>query len=664
MARTTFSLCDKTHRGPPVNLLVDCSSEGEMDSGQSDTDDTGVARPWVAGSVDHVVFARTRDTLIDNRHSSVPSLAATSRSAMQNDDLSILASHGLERRSGAAVIIDVVASVRRIETDELATVVGWVDTLKRITGELLPMFNGRLVKSLGDGALIEFSSSPEAVGAALAIQKLSSLPLRIGIEAGEYLSDVHDIYGRAVNRAARLMALSEEGCITISDGVRATLAAELDASIEDIGIHHLKHINEPVRAFRVGPPVFAKDMGIDPDGPVLPTLAIIPFSAGVPEQEIPGAGDILCDELIRLMSASPHLRIISRLSTTPFRNRVMPLPDVARRLNARFLLTGRYRKDGEAFRLEFDLVDGRTAAILWKGTTEARVGDIYAGALGFLEVIPSSVSRAIISRETRRAKSQELPTLENYSLLLAAISLTNSQMLSDFQTADRLFQHLLERLPQNSMVNVWRAFWYLLRIQQGWSSDIKGDGAVTKQHCLRALDTDPESSMALTMHGHVLALVDKDFSNSLMFSNEAIRINPNDPLAWLYRGSNLHFADEGPSAVTSIARALHIAPLDPSKFLYDCIAASAAYVNGDYAESERYTRLSLRANRLHASAWRVRVACLWMLERKNEAIEAARHLMDVEPTLTVNGWLHRSPMANNRVGLGFAECLRASGIPD
>jgi class 3 adenylate cyclase len=593
-----------------------------------------------------------------------PLANASAADVMAAADLSLLAAHGLERRSGAAVIIDVVASVRRIEKDELATVVGWVDTLRRVALEILPAFNGRLVKSLGDGALMEFASSPEAVRAALAIQKLSDLPLRIGIEAGEFLSDVHDIYGRSVNRAARLMSLSEAGCITISDGVRTTLAADLDASIEDLGLHHLKNISEPVRAFRVGPPSFAEGTGVDLDGPVLPTLAIIPFSPASPEHEIPGAGEILCDELIRTMSASPHLRIISRLSTTAFRNRRMPLPETARRLNARFLLNGTYRKDGDGFSLEIDLADGRTAAILWRGTAEARVSDIYAGVLGLLETIPASVSRAIISRETRRAKSQDLPTLENYSLLLAAISLTNSQMQSDFQVADKLFSILLERLPANGTIHAWRSFWHLLRIQQGWSPDIQMDGQASKTHCSTALDIDADSSLALTMYGHTMALVERDFDEAVRLSNEAIRVNPNDALAWLYRGSNLLFADSGASAVQSVSRALRVSPLDPAKYLYDCVAASAAFVHGDYLEAERFSGLSIKANRLHASTWRVRVAALSMLGRDEDARQAARNLMDVEPMLTVATWLRRSPTANNRVGQQFAQCLRASGVPD
>ncbi len=580
------------------------------------------------------------------------------------DELAMLALHGLERRNGAAVIIDVVASVRRIEKDELASVVGWVDTLRRITHEVLPTYNGRLVKSLGDGALLEFASPPEAVRAALAIQKLSDLPLRIGIEAGEFLSDVHDIYGRSVNRAARLMSLSEEGCITISDGVRATLAADLDASIEDLGLHHLKHISEPVRAFRIGPPSAARGSPVDLDGPVLPTLAIIPFAPAAPEHDIPGAGEILCDELIRMMSASPHLRIISRLSTTAFRNRRMPLPETARRLNAQFLLTGTYRTDGEGFRLEIDLSDGRTAATLWRGAAKARVADIYAGALGLLEPIPTAVSRAILSRETRRAKSQDLPTLENHSLLLAAISLTNRQIQSDFNVADKLFDLLLNRLPANGTIHAWRSFWHLLRIQQGWSPDIGVDGEASKAHCLAALDIDPDSSLALTMYGHTKALVERDFDEAVRLSNEAIRVNPNDALSWLYRGSNLLFADHGAAAVQSVNRALHVSPLDPAKYLYDCIAASAAFVHGDYAEAERLTSLSIKANRLHASTWRVRVAALSMLGRDEDARQAARHLMDVEPMLTVSNWLRRSPTARNRIGEQFARCLQAAGVPE
>jgi adenylate cyclase len=582
---------------------------------------------------------------------------------MIDDDLSVLASHGLERRSGAAVIIDVVASVQRIEKDELATVVGWVDTLKRVTAEILPEFNGRLVKSLGDGALIEFTTPPEAVRAALAIQKLSELPLRIGIEAGQFLSDVHDIYGRAVNRAARLMTLSEAGCITISDGVRATLAADIDATIEDLGLHHLKHINEPVRAFRVGPPGLAEGAFADLDGPVLPTLAIIPFAPDAPEHEIPGAGDILCDELIRTMSASPHLRIISRLSTTAFRNRIMPLPETARRLNARFLLTGRYRRDGDGFRLEVKLSDGRTAATLWKGAAQSRVADIYAGSLGLLEAIPSSVARAIISRETRKAKSQALPTLENYSLLLAATSLTNSLAAKDFLLADRLLSILEERGQAAAELHALRANWFNMRVQQGWSPDRTSDGQAARTHCLKALEADPESSLALSVLGHTAMLMHRDFDGALNAGNEAIRVNPNNAFAWLYRAATLMFMDLGPAAVLSINRARYLAPLDPAKFLYDAIAASASFVAGDFESALELADASMRANKLHASTVRTKTATLVKLGRFEEAAETARYLLDIEPNLTVSRWLERSPSAGNRVGLEFSECLKAAGVP-
>jgi adenylate cyclase len=583
---------------------------------------------------------------------------------MGQDDLSVLALHGLERRSGTAVIIDVVASVRRIEKDELATVVGWVETLKRVILEILPAHEGRLVKSLGDGALIEFPSPPQAVQAALAIQKLSELPLRIGIEVGEFLSDVHDIYGRAVNRAARLMALSEAGAITISDGVRATLAADIDASIEDLGLHHLKHINEPVRAFRVGPPGMAEGLAVDPDGPMLPTLAIIPFGPEEAGQDIPGVGDILCDELIRTMSVSPHLRVTARLSTTVFRNRQMPLAETARRLNARFLVQGRYRCDGNRFSLQLELLDGRTSATLWHGQAHAMVSDIYAGQLNLLEHVPVSISRAIINRETRRAKSQELPTLENYSLLLAAIALMNSYRREDFKVAGQMLDALLQRAGKNALVHVWRAQWLNVKLQQSWSSDTEADGAQARYHCQQALEIDPEASLAFAVDGLIMTTFDRDLVRGMASLNEAVRVNPNEPMAWLYRAANRMFAGDGNAAVLAVQRAKHLAPYHPATFMFDTIAACASFVQGDYAEAERLALKSLKVNRLHASPLRVLAITQLNLGREDEARITVRALMDIEPKLTVSGWIKRSPATGTKFGTDFATGLRALGVPE
>jgi adenylate cyclase len=253
--------------------------------------------------------------------------------------------------------------------------------------------------------------------------------------------------------------------------------------------------------------------------------------------------------------------------------------------------------------------------------------------------------------------------LENYSLLLAAINLTYSRNTEEFKRADALFDILIDRLPSNGAINTWRAYWYQLRFHQGWSPDPQKDGEMAQRFCDRAIEIEPESSLALATRGLVLTVMERQLDAGLHDLNEAIRINPNDPIAWLYRGCNLMFSDAGAAAALSVDRAMHLAPFDPAKFIYESVAASAAFVKGDFARAESLTASSLKANRLHASTWRVRVAALCKLGRIEEARTAARDLLDIDPELRVNTWLERSPSGRNRVGREFAACLLASGIP-
>ena len=195
------------------------------------------------------------------------------------------------RASRAVLIVDVVESVRLIEQDEEGFVSRWLAVVEQVRSQIVGELGGRLVKSLGDGMLLEFDDVRSAVSASFAIQHVSHranlnepsprhILLRMGVEISDVIIDESDVYGRGVNLAARLATLAGPGEIVASANVRDQLTADLDADIEDLGECYLKHLAQPVRAYRVGPPgprpVIEAGML---QGDLLPALAVVPFSA-------------------------------------------------------------------------------------------------------------------------------------------------------------------------------------------------------------------------------------------------------------------------------------------------------------------------------------------------------------------------------------------------
>ena len=264
-------------------------------------------------------------------------------------------SFDLPRRQKVVLVMDLVESVRLMAANEAAVVQRWHSFVQHARAHVLPRHHGRHVKSLGDGLLAEFDGAPEAVSAAHELHHFfddsnAALPpdqrfhLRAGLNAAQIYIDAVDVYGAGVNLAARVASLSGPGETTVTTEVRDDLADGLDGELRDMGECYLKHVPEPVRVWRVG------DAGAQPlltpaaeqPGTLLPGIAVIPFAARSNAPEHFAVGELVADAVITLLGCSQHLRVISRLSCSAFRQRDAGLQEVSQRLGAQFVLSGSY----------------------------------------------------------------------------------------------------------------------------------------------------------------------------------------------------------------------------------------------------------------------------------------------------------------------------------
>ena len=576
----------------------------------------------------------------------------------------------------AVLLTDIVGSVGLIERDEVGVISHWLDFVDHVKRTILPTYNGRLVKSLGDGMLLDFPDVRSAVSAALAVQRERhranarrpadrQIMLRSGLEVSDVIVEADDVFGRGVNLAARLMSLAGPGEIVVSQRVRDGLTPSLDADVEDLGDCYVKGLSQPVRAYRVGPPgphpVVGNAVTFDE---MAPSIAVIPFASHNLANDNGVVGEILAEEIIRRLSHASELKLVSRLSTTAFSGRNAALQEIGAHLGVDYVLSGAYRAANSHFKLDVELAETRSGRILWVETLEDHLSAIVSGEQELIGRLIVQVAAAVTTRELQLSRTQPLPTLKSYTLVMSAVSLMHRLSPADFAEAHRLLQALIDRGARHPLPIAWLGNWHVLRIQQGWSDDPQRDSYLALECTKRALDMDPDNSLALAVNGFVHVNLLKKFDVAEDSYERALAVNPSNALACLLKGTMHAFRSEGEQAVEYTERALALSPLDPHRYFYDSLAATAAVSAGRYERAIELAQHSLKANRKHTSTWRALIVAQWQLGRFGEAKDSAQELLRLQPTMTVSGWLRGSPASGYEIGRLTAEVLRKAGVPE
>lgn len=581
---------------------------------------------------------------------------------------------GFVRTHRAIVVVDVVDSVRLIRDYEDDVIDRWRRFVDEVRTQVLPQQGGRMVKSLGDGMLLEFDTVPGSVRAALDLQQRigsynlggspqAELFLRVGVHDADVVLDDIDIYGAGVNLAARLATLAGPGETIISPQARDALVAGLDVDIEDLGDCYLKHFSEPQRAYRAGPVGRRATMwpGTEAGAADRVGIAVIPFT--VHGDGPPLLGEILADDLIAQLSRLPQLHVISRLSTTAFRDREHDLGTLLASLGCRYVAHGSCTLVGGKVRLRASLVDCRDAGVIWADLLEADVAGVLDGESPLVENLLTSICHALVEVEVRRATTMPLPSLQSYTILLGAIATMHRLSLRDFERSREMLQYLIERHPRATAPRAWLGKWHVMRVAQGWSHDPVADSNQARQVVGQALALDPQHSLALAIDGLICAYINRDLATAGARYEAATQANPSEGLAWLFQSALHSYVAEGASAVACALRAQRLSPLDPMRYYYDNFISTAKLSAGDYAGAIEYGQRSLRANRKHGSTLRILAIAQVFEGRFDDARASVAALLLVEPSMSASRFLDRYPGAAAAHAQSYAQALRAAGLP-
>jgi TolB-like protein len=319
----------------------------------------------------------------------------------------------MSRRLAAIVIADVVGFSRLMEADETATLAALRDRRKAILEPVVRGHEGRVVKLMGDGALMEFASAVKAVEAAMALQQQfaranDGLPdarrilLRIGINLGEVVGEEADIYGDGVNIASRIETLAEAGGIVVSQKVRDEIERKLPVKLHDLGHQTLKNIALPVRVYRLEVQTPSPENSPAPAAPHKRSIAVLPFTNMSADADQEFFADGLAEDLITELSKAPGLLVIARHSSFAFKNKSIDLRDVARQLGVRYVLEGSARRSGNRIRINAQLIDAQEGGgHVWAERFDRELADVF--------LVQDEVVAHIVEALVGRLASQKLP---------------------------------------------------------------------------------------------------------------------------------------------------------------------------------------------------------------------------------------------------------------
>jgi adenylate cyclase len=609
------------------------------------------------------------------------------------------AGSGLVQLDTVVLLVDLVESVRLMQERETFTVRRWTDFVRIATAEILPRRRGVLVKSLGDGLLARFDTVRDAVNASADMHRTVDaqnvgLPedqhfhLRAGINAAAAWSNGIDIYGTGVNLAARLATLAGPGETIASASAQEQLAAGLaslaapgetigsaaardelthsvDATCEDLGECMLKHFDKPVRAYRVGPASLnptlpgRRDYGTAME----PTIAVIPFSARNNAPEHFDIGNLIADSVIWRLSRAANFKVISRLSTNVFRGRASDVEEVSAHLGATYILSGGYLVNAGRLLVTAELSKVRNNQVVWTDRLSGEIGDLLKPDSELADRIAQAVHVAVFDAQVEHILTQPLPTLESYSLLLGSIKLMHRSSKNEFLQTRKILQELIDRHGRIAAPRAWLANWYILRVTRGWSEDRKREAAEALNTSHAALDRDPSNALALATEGFVYCHLLNDLDTARKRCDQAVNANPSHALGWLYLGTVNAFEGAGNAAVEASRRALELSPLDPQRYYFESLGATAELSANQYENAERLARSSLILNRMHPSTWRALTISLVSQGRMEEARDALGKVRQLEPDLTVRKYVARMPNADLETGRHWARCLAMAGLP-
>ncbi|WP_193369606.1 adenylate/guanylate cyclase domain-containing protein [Pelagibius marinus] len=584
----------------------------------------------------------------------------------------------MEHRLAAILAADMVGYSRLMAADESETIARQKDLRDALIDPRIARYGGRIVKTTGDGLLVEFASVLDAVQCAvelqLALQDHEStvgeerrIRYRIGINLGDIVIDGDDILGDGVNIAARLEGIAEPGGLCLSDVVYQNVANRLEASFRDLGEQHLKNMSRPVRVWSwlseaagaAGPAAAPHEPLQLPDRP---SIAVLPFDnmSGDPDQDY--FADGMVEEIITALSRMRWLFVIARNSSFTYKGRAVNVKQVGEELGVRYVLEGSVRKAGNRVRITGQLIDAASGTHLWADRFDGALEDVFELQDQMTASVVGAIAPRLEQAEIERAKHKPTESLDAYDYYLRGMASVHLWNREANREALELFSKAIELDPDFAAAYGMAARCYSMRKASGWVADAEAEIAETIRMARQAAKLGKDDPVALCTAGVGLAFVAGELEEGAGLIEESLDLDPNQAWAWLFSGWVKVWLGEPEVAIRHLEHAIRFSPHDPHIFAMHSAIASAHFFAGRHAEALACAQRALRANAHLLLAACVVAASAALLGKTEEAQQAMDDLRRLAPTLRLSNLQSLFPIRRPEDFAAWSEALRRAGL--
>ena len=546
----------------------------------------------------------------------------------------------MERKAVTIVAADLVGYSRMMATDEEGVINRLLDLRANVIDPAIAAEQGRIIKTMGDGILVEFMSPPAAVRTAIAVQlamgvRAANSPdealmqFRIGINHGDVVIDGDDVLGDVVNIAARLESIAPPGGVCVSRAVHDQVSSVEGVRLTSLGPQFVKNIPAPVETWCVEidgvavhrPTPIVKDKG------QRASVAVLAFENLSADPEQGFLGDGIAEDVTAQLARFRSLFVIARSSSFAYRDSTMDVRRIARELGVRYVVTGSVRRLANRVRVSAQLVEAETGVQVWTGRWDRDLAELFDLQDDLTHAIITGLAPELGAHERRLARRKPTESLNAWELTQRGLSEFQTYTPVGYLTAYELLHAAIVADPEFALPRALLARWHTVLFFGGRSRDPAEDIAIGLEHALaaRALDDRLEDaeiglSMAYSASGRM--------EESWQALTRAYALNDNHPSTYQAEGFYhlYHERPDVPAMERAARQALIVSPNDPLTWAFHWMVALGIWIrDGEMGEAMRE---SLEAACRHpGSEFFVLMAGAAFQLRAGEAA-AARRLID------------------------------------
>ena len=587
-----------------------------------------------------------------------------------------MAEERINRKLAAILAADVVGYSRLMAADEAGTLAALKRHRQTVFEPAVAAHQGRIVKLIGDGTIVEFASVVDAVNCALSVQRSGEprdesqpkIILRIGINLGDVIIEGDDIYGDGVNIAARLEPVAEPGGICISSIVNESIGNRIDVRFQDSGQINVKNIDRPIRIWRWHPDTVSATVTNGWQSNTVnhqphTAIAILPFTnmSGDSEQEY--FSDGISEDIITDLSKIADLTVIARNSSFTYKGRSVDVRTIGRELGVQSVLEGSIRRSGNRVRITAQLIDAASGGHLWADRYDRDLTDIFEVQDDVTRRIVDALKVTLSPGEKERLADTKTSNLAAYDYLLRGreFMLGKEKNRETFEQATMYFNKALEHDPNYSQAYACLGFAYIFDYQNRWTDDPDGSLLLAKQYARQALEKDPNEPLARCVSAMAASFA-KDLDRAKSEIDLALSLNPNLALAHSLSGTNRIYAGQPLEAIPKIEYAMRLDPALSPQFLH--FLGLAYLLAGKYETAAALLRQRIVLAPRTDFSRALLASALGHLGEFEEARRVWGELREINPGYTFTDHVGRQPFRREEDVARIAEGLRKARLLD